>query len=131
MYGVMYYVGLILSIVTGILCVYLFFKLNMIEVFDYYLQTSTGFKINLNNIKLKKKNKDNENTEKTQKIVTLENVTINEFNETTVLDEKEISLEAAKRYATTLLDDDYDEFQSYETEFVCDGTVKSIPTTLL
>ena len=127
---VMYYGGLILSIAMGIVCVVLFFKLNMMEVIDYYFQSNGKYEFNLKQIKFEKKNKDNLTTQKTQEITTPQKVITDETNETTLLDEEEISLEAAKRYATTLLEDDY-KFQQQETEFVLDGVVKSIPTTLL
>ena len=127
---VMYYGGLILSITMGVVCVVLFFKLNMMEVIDYYFQSNGKYEFNLKQIKFEKKNKDNLTTQKTQEITTPQKVITDETNETTLLDEEEISLEAAKRYATTLLEDDY-KFQQQETEFVLDGVVKSIPTTLL
>ena len=127
---VMYYGGLILSIAMGIVCVVLFFKLNMMEVIDYYFQSNGKYEFNLKQIKFEKKNKDNLTTQKTQEITTPQKVITDETNETTLLDEEEISLEAAKRYATTLLEDDC-KFQQQETEFVLDGVVKSIPTTLL
>ena len=130
MYDLMYYGGLILSITMGVVCVVLFFKLNMMEVIDYYFQTNGKYEFNLKTIKFAKKNKDNLTTQKTQEITTPQRVIIDETNATTLLDEEEISLEAAKRYATTLLEDDY-KFQQQETEFVLDGVVKSIPTTLL
>ena len=130
MYDLMYYGGLILSIAMGVVCVVLFFKLNMMEVIDYYFQTNGKYEFNLKKIKFAKKNKDNLTTQKTQEIITPQRVIIDETNATTLLDEEEISLEAAKRYATTLLEDDY-KFQQQETEFVLDGVVKSIPTTLL
>ena len=130
MYDLMYYGGLILSITMGVVCVVLFFKLNMMEVIDYYFQTNGKCEFNLKKIKFAKKNKDNLTTQKTQEITTPQRVIIDETNATTLLDEEEISLEAAKRYATTLLEDDY-KFQQQETEFVLDGVVKSIPTTLL
>lgn len=130
MYDLMYYGGLILSIAMGVVCVVLFFKLNMMEVIDYYFQSNGKYEFNLKQIKFEKKNKDNLTTQKAKEITTAQKVIIDETNATTLLDEEEISLEAAKRYATTLLEDDY-KFQQQETEFVLDGVVKSIPTTLL
>lgn len=130
MYDLMYYGGLILSIAMGVVCVVLFFKLNMMEVIDYYFQSNGKYEFNLKQIKFEKKNKDNLTTQKAKEITTAQKVIIDETNATILLDEEEISLEAAKRYATTLLEDDY-KFQQQETEFVLDGVVKSIPTTLL
>ena len=46
MYDLMYYGGLILSIAMGVVCVVLFFKLNMMEVIDYYFQTNGKYEFN-------------------------------------------------------------------------------------
>ena len=127
MYELMYYGGLILSFTMAVICIVLFFRLNMMEVIDYYFKVNDKYSFQLEKFRRAKKisNKKVDNTI----VSTKTKITLHE--DTTLLDEEEISLEDAKRYATTLLDDTYLQREYLTEEFVLDGEVSSIPTTLL
>lgn len=127
MYELMYYGGIILSFTMAIICIVLFFRLNMMEVIDYYFKVNDKYSFQLEKFRRVKKisNKKVDNTI----VSTKTKITLHE--DTTLLDEEEISLEDAKRYATTLLDDTYLQREYLTEEFVLDGEVSSIPTTLL
>ena len=127
MYELMYYGGLILSFTMAVICIVLFFRLNMMEVIDYYFKVNDKYSFQLEKFRRVKKisNKKVDNTI----VSTKTKITLHE--DTTLLDEEEISLEDAKRYATTLLDDTYLQREYLTEEFVLDGEVSSIPTTLL
>lgn len=127
MYELMYYGGIILSFTMAIICVVLFFRLNMMEVIDYYFKVNDKYVFQLEKFRRVKtiSNKKVDNTI----VSTKTKITLNE--DTTLLEEEEISLEDAKRYATTLLDDTYLQREYLTEEFVLDGEVSSIPTTLL
>ena len=127
MYELMYYGGIILSFTMAIICIVLFFRLNMMEVIDYYFKVNDKYSFQLEKFRRAKKisNKKVDNTI----VSTKTKITLHE--DTTLLEEEEISLEDAKRYATTLLDDTYLQREYLTEEFVLDGEVSSIPTTLL
>lgn len=127
MYELMYYGGIILSFTMAIICIVLFFRLNMMEVIDYYFKVNDKYVFQLEKFRRVKtiSNKKVDNTI----VSTKTKITLNE--DTTLLEEEEISLEDAKRYATTLLDDTYLQREYLTEEFVMDGEISSIPTTLL
>ena len=127
MYELMYYGGLILSFTMAVICIVLFFRLNMMEVIDYYFKVNDKYSFQLEKFRRAKKisNKKVDNTI----VSTKTKITLHE--DTTLLEEEEISLEDAKRYATTLLDDTYLQREYLTEEFVMDGEISSIPTTLL
>ena len=127
MYELMYYGGIILSFTMAIICIVLFFRLNMMEVIDYYFKVNDKYSFQLEKFRRVKKisNKKVDNTI----VSTKTKITLHE--DTTLLEEEEISLEDAKRYATTLLDDTYLQREYLTEEFVMDGEISSIPTTLL
>ena len=127
MYELMYYGGIILSFTMAIICIVLFFRLNMMEVIDYYFKVNDKYSFQLEKFRRAKKisNKKVDNTI----VSTKTKITLHE--DTTLLEEEEISLEDAKRYATTLLDDTYLQPEYLTEEFVLDGEISSIPTTLL